>query len=199
MPIKVICFDADGVIVNPQMQFSQLLRLHYGITPEMTKPFFDGVFNECLVGKADLMDVLPPFLRMWKWNGSVEEFIDLWLRTDHVIDAKMFNAIIELRLNGFICCLATSQEQHRADYMKKEMGFKPLFDHMFFSCEIGAQKPDAAYYQHIEKRLQMDSQSILFWDDRIQNVSGARACGWNGEVYVNYEKFLSQLSAYSLA
>lgn len=196
MPIKALCFDVDGVIVNPQMQFSQLLRLNYEITPEMTKPFFDGIFNECLVGKADLLDVLPPFLRKWKWKGSVEEFIDLWLRTDHVIDTKMFNAIIELRLKGFICCLATSQEQHCADYLKKEMGFKPLFDHMFFSCEIGTQKPDPAFYQHIEKQLQMDSKSILFWDDSLQNVRGARERGWNAEVYTDYGQFLDDIKRY---
>ncbi|MHB8086939.1 MAG: HAD family hydrolase [Anaerolineaceae bacterium] len=194
MPIKAICFDADGVVVYPQMQFSRLLGSNYKITPQMTKPFFDGIFNECLVGKADLFDVLPPFLREWNWKGSVEEFVELWLKTDHVIDTKIFNAIIELHLKGFICCLATSQERYRADYMKKEMGFLELFDHLFFSCEMGTQKPEGAYFRYIETHLQLPGECILFWDDHLRNVNAAKARGWNAEVYVNYEQFLKILA-----
>ena len=196
MPIKAICFDADGVVVNPQMQFAKLREMKYGISHEMADPFFKGVFNECLIGKADLMDALPPFLRKWNFQGSAEEFLSLWLKTDHVIDTKIVNAIIELRQKGFICCLATSQEQHRAEYMKKEMGFQEVFDHLFISCEMGVQKPDAAYFQYIETHLQLPSDSILFWDDRPRNVNAAKAQGWEAEVYVNYEQFLETLAIY---
>jgi hypothetical protein len=46
--IKAICFDADGVVVNPQMQFSKYLERERGISPQMTQGFFHGVFNDCL-------------------------------------------------------------------------------------------------------------------------------------------------------
>lgn len=198
MPIEAICFDVDGVVVNPQMQFARLLDLNYGITPQMTKTFFNGIFNECLIGKAELLDVLLPFLQEWNWSGTAEEFVALWLKTDHVIDSDLIKTIINLRQSGVICCLATSQEQHRADYMKKEMGFKPLFDHMFVSCEIGAQKPDPAFYQYIEKYLELDAKSILFWDDRPQNVNAAKTHGWKAELYTDYEHFHETLSFYLL-
>lgn len=196
MSVKAICFDADGVVVNPQMQFSRLLRIDYGITPQMTKPFFDGIFNECLVGNADLFHVLPPFLREWHWKGSTEEFAALWLKTDHVIDTQLITTIKNLRHKGYKCCLATSQEQHRADYMKKEMGFHGLFDHMFISCEMGTQKPEKAYYRYIETQLQLSGESILFWDDKPQNVSAAKARGWKAELYTEYGQFLKTLALY---
>ncbi|MBA4384086.1 MAG: hypothetical protein C0410_05065 [Anaerolinea sp.] len=108
MSIKAICFDADGVVVNPQMLFSRLREMELGISNEMAEPFFKGVFNECLIGKADLMDVLPPFLQKWNWNGSAEEFVALWLKTDHEIDTRLITTIKKLRQDGIICCLATS-------------------------------------------------------------------------------------------
>jgi putative hydrolase of the HAD superfamily len=196
MPIKAICFDADGVVVNPQMQFAKLREKNLGISNEMAEPFFKGVFNDCLIGKADLMDVLPPFLRKWNWLGSAEEFVSLWLKIDHVIDTELISTIKKLRQKGVICCVTTSQEQHRADYMKKEMGFQEVFDHLFISCEMGVQKPDAAYFQLIETNLQLPGESILFWDDRQQNVNAARAQGWKAELYTDYENFLETLPLY---
>jgi hypothetical protein len=61
--IKAICFDADGVVVNPQKQFSKFLEREHSISPVMTQDFFHGVFNDCLVGKAKLEEELPSFIK----------------------------------------------------------------------------------------------------------------------------------------
>lgn len=196
MTIKAICFDADGVVVHPQMQFSRLLKTNFWITPEMTQNFFGGVFNDCLTGKANLEDVLPPFLKDWGWRDSVDAFIHTWLVADHVIDTRVVDAIQRLRQTGIICCLATSQERNRAQYMKTEMGFQKVFDHLFFSCEAGWQKPDHAFYQHIETTLGLEKKSILFWDDSHRNVESAREFGWNAEIYTDFNAFEVTMKRY---
>ncbi len=196
MTIKAVCFDADGVVVNPQMQFSKLLKEKHDISPEMTQGFFRGAFNDCLVGKTNLEDVLPAFLRQWGWKESVDEFINTWLRTDHVIDMRVINTVQRLRRNGIICCLTTSQERNRAEYMKAKMGFQDFFDHLFFSCEAGWQKPDHAYYRHIEKTLALQEKSILFWDDSRANIEAALKFGWNAEIYTDFDKFEETLKKY---
>ena len=196
MTIKTICFDADGVVVNPQFQFSRRLEKEYGISPGMTQGFFRGVFNDCLIGKAQLEDVLPTFLSEWGWKGSVAEFINAWLLTDHVVDVRVINAVKSLRQNGIICCLATSQEYNRAEYMRTRMGLQDAFDHLFFSCEIGWQKPHHAFYQHIETALNLEKKSILFWDDSEVNVEGAREFGWNAELYTSFDDFQKTIGKY---
>ena len=198
MTIKAICFDADGVVVNPQMQFSRHLEQEHGISPAMTRSFFQGVFNDCLIGRANLKDVLPAFLKDWRWTGSVDEFIHAWLLTDHVIDVRILNAIHRLRGNGIICCLTTNQECNRAEYMKAKMGFQEVFDHLFFSCEVGWQKPHPAYYQHIEKVLHLEKDVILFWDDARSNVEAARACGWNAELYTHFDELEQIIKKYGI-
>jgi FMN phosphatase YigB (HAD superfamily) len=172
MTIQAICFDADGVVVNPQMQFSKHLEAH-GISPQMTQEFFRGVFNDCLVGKTNLAEVLPPFLKDWGWKDSVSEFIDTWLLKDHVIDACLMNVVQRLRQNGMVCCLATSQERNPPEYAKTQMNFQNTFDRLFFSCEIGWQKPHHAYYQYIEETLSLPKQSVLLWDDAYKHRSSA--------------------------
>ncbi|MBN2499283.1 MAG: HAD-IA family hydrolase [Anaerolineales bacterium] len=198
MVIKAICFDADGVVVNPQLQFAKHLDEKYNISPEMTRGFFRGIFNDCLVGKANLPDVLPPFLSDWGWESSVAEFIRTWLQTEHIVDERLMVSIQVLRQKGIVCCLATSQEHNRAEYMKAEMGFQDLFDQLFFSCEIGWQKPAPGFYAHIEKTLAIKKEKILFWDDSLKNVAAARARGWQAEQYTGFDAFKSKMEKIGL-
>jgi putative hydrolase of the HAD superfamily len=196
--IRAICFDADGVVVHPQKQFSKYLKEKYGISPDMTRSFFGGVFNDCLTGKANLNEVLPTYLQDWKWTGSPEEFIATWLKLDHVVDPRLIGMIQCLRQNKIACCLVTSQEHNRAEYMKTKMGFQDVFDHLFFSCEIGLQKPDHAYYQYVERALRVEKESILFWDDLEINVLAAREHGWHAEIYTSFDEFEKIMTRYDL-
>ena len=56
------------------MEFARLREEKLGLSTQITKTFFEGIFNDCLVGKADLYSVIPAYLQEWKWKGSVEEF-----------------------------------------------------------------------------------------------------------------------------
>ena len=196
MPIKAICFDADGVVVNPQLLYAKRLDEEYGITREITADFFGGPFNACLTGQARLEDELPPFLDKWGWQDSMETFIHDWMHTDHVIDERIIEVIQRLRQDGFVCCLTTNQEANRAAYMRTAMGFVDIFDHLFISCEIGAQKPDPAYYRHIENTLGLKKEDILFFDDALKNVKAAYEIGWHAEVYTTFESFKRSLEKY---
>jgi putative hydrolase of the HAD superfamily len=189
--IKSICFDADGVLVNPAFQFSRHLQEVHNITMEMTAPFFGGVFSECLLGRKQIQNELPPYLAAWGWQDGVDSFIQTWLEQDNVVDRKLIHTVQQLRKARFHCCLTTNQEQNRAAYMRNRMGFGALFDMCFISCEMGTQKPDPAYYRHIQNKLQLAPQEILFWDDSAGHVEAAKKQGWHAEVYNHYEPFTS--------
>ena len=189
MSIKHVLFDADGVVIWPQMEFSRHLATVHNITPQMTREFFNGRFNDCLAGKADLREVLPPFLKQWGWKISLDAFIETWMVIDSCVDERLLTMIQDLRRSGFRCGLATSQEQNRAAYMRNQMGFRRFFDDLFFSCELGCVKPERAYYRAIQEKLQVDGAEILFWDDNKQNVTAAQKAGWNAEVYLSFRDF----------
>lgn len=180
------------------MQFSKYLNKEHGISPEMTRSFFHGVFNDCLVGKADLHQVLPAYLKEWNWKGTVDQFIATWLERDDIVDVRLISVIQQLRKKEYLCCLTTSQEHNRAEYMKTKMGFLDRFDHLFFSCEVGYQKPDRAYYQFVEKTLGLEKESILFLDDAERNVIAAREFGWYAETYTEFAELEKMIKKYGL-
>lgn len=195
MSIKAVIFDADGVSIFP-WRAAQLFEREYGITREMASEFFGGIFADCLVGKMDLKEVLPPCLEQWGWQASVDDFIRIWFEAENAPDERVIGVVRALQQSGYTCCLATNQEKHRAEYIREQMGFAEIFDRLFFSCELGCRKPDHAYYERITGILGLEGPDILFWDDSPSAVEGARACGWNAEVYTDFKGFESKLALY---
>lgn len=51
------------------------------------------------------------------------------------------------------------------------------FREIFLSSAIGLRKPHAAAYDHVVGAIGIPASRILFFDDLIENVEGARACG----------------------
>lgn len=194
--LRAILFDADGVILHPY-RFRAWLEREHAITPSMTAPFFNGVFSQqCLVGRANLADALAPYLPGWGWQGTVAEFIAAWLEVENAPDERMLAAVESLRRAGYTVCLATSQEANRAAYMRSVMGFDRLFDRLFISCEMGCQKPEPAYFRRVEAELGLRGEELLFWDDNPGWAAAARACGWQADVFEDYEAFERTMAGY---
>jgi putative hydrolase of the HAD superfamily len=51
------------------------------------------------------------------------------------------------------------------------------FRELFLSSRIGLRKPDAAAFDHVVSAIGIEPERIVFFDDLIENVEGARACG----------------------
>jgi putative hydrolase of the HAD superfamily len=54
-----------------------------------------------------------------------------------------------------------------------------LLDYAFASHLIGCCKPAAEIYQHVERESRLRGEQIIFFDDLLENVEGARARGWH--------------------
>ena len=73
---STVLFDADGVMSDGTWLS---LEKDYGIPQETSTQFFDGGYKDCLVGKADMKEVLASYLQEWQWKGSVDDFCNYWL------------------------------------------------------------------------------------------------------------------------
>jgi putative hydrolase of the HAD superfamily len=99
-------------------------------------------------------------------------------------DADMLHVVAALRQRGVGCHLATNQEPLRAAYMSEQLGYRQLFDREFYSCRLGAAKPDAAYFRTLLDRLELPPEAALFLDDNEANVASARAIGLHAEQFL---------------
>ena len=184
---SILLLDADGV-VNTAKLFD--LSVDHGIAIEVLQPFFQGPFQDCLVGKADLRDVIAQYLAEWGWKGTVDDLLAYWFEQGHLIHEKVRDTVLRLRAAGVPVHLGTNQEKHRMDYMRTAMGYGGLFDGIHASYDVGEKKPDIAYFSKVNERLgSPDPASVVFWDDLEKNVAAANEFGLRAEVFRDEDEF----------
>jgi putative hydrolase of the HAD superfamily len=189
--MKAIIFDADGMVIEGE-RFSDRYQREFNISNEEMMSFFKGAYGDCALGKADLKEAVKPFLKKWKWEKSVEEFLDYWF-FDYRINKEMIEEIERLKKLGVKCCLATNQEKHRLEYLKEEMGLGEVFDKIYSSSEIGYKKPSREFFQFVledlKKEINIELKEIIFWDNEEKNVLSGSEFGFESYVYKGIENF----------
>ena len=62
-------------------------------------------------------------------------------------------------------------------------GHIEIFDGMVVSCDYHVLKPDERIYRILLEKFHLKPEECLFFDDRPENVQGAREVGMNSEVF----------------
>jgi putative hydrolase of the HAD superfamily len=195
--IKVIIFDADGVLVHSDRRFSVALAEKHGISTETTLPFFSGPFQDCLVGNGDLKETIAQYLPSWGWDRGVDAVLDYWFELEHDTDEELVEYIQGLRKQGMMCLLATNNEKYRFEYMLKRMGFAKSFDRTYSSAHLGHKKPNYEFFQKIFSDLKnIEKNEILFFDDATENIQGAKDFGINADLYESFDDFKDKKKKY---
>jgi len=174
---RIILFDADEVIQtwksDHRAMFAALIE--HGANVDRFIADIYAAEAPCLSGLDDLAPRLAPVLSRWKSTRTVEDV--LTLSTMVHPDAEILQLVRALRRSGVRCHLASNQQVHRASYMAETLGYAQLFDSAFYSCHIGAKKPDARYFSAVLEQLRTEPERILFIDDLAENVAAARRAG----------------------
>ncbi len=186
----VLALDTDGVVSLAQPGSAQpwyaTLQADWGFDhEEMARDFFQRDFMEVLRGRLDLHVALQAWLETKGLADRLEELVAYWFTKDAVIDHGVLEQADAWRQRtGGRCFAATNQEHHRIAYLRDEVGLGRHFDEMIYSAALGVCKPDRVFFTNAQARMGVTvAQSILFVDDRAENVDGARAAGWRAMLY----------------
>jgi putative hydrolase of the HAD superfamily len=66
---------------------------------------------------------------------------------------------------------------HQAAWSRMFPTVATSFDRIFASHEIGLRKPERRAFEHVARALGVPASSIMFFDDSLENVEGARKAG----------------------
>lgn len=108
-------------------------------------------------------------------KGDARQFYeDCWSMTR--VDDRVAVWLDGLRPRYKVAALSNgwSNDRHECE---TRMGLSRFFDVMVFSGEEGIAKPAPEIYERTLHRLRADPAETVFFDDRIENVSAAKALG----------------------
>jgi putative hydrolase of the HAD superfamily len=196
--IKLILFDCDGLIIRHEKYFSVRLAEIQGKNQseenQAQKAFFNGIFLDCEVNKADLKEELKKDLHLWNWQGSVEDLMHFWFSGEANIETNLRDAILSLRKSGYKCFMSTNNEKYRVDYLWNTAGLKNIFDGCFASSTEGYFKAEQEFWQSVHKHFpEIKKEEVLVLDDDQTNVNSAKQFGFNAEFYSGFEDFTKTL------
>ncbi|WP_018155680.1 HAD family hydrolase [Demetria terragena] len=170
--VKAVLWDADGVLQHGTQDWHQRFTELGG--PGFARAVFKAE-EPSLRGEEPLRKGIAALLTEWKIDLTVEAMLELWT---HVrLDQEAFELIAQVRNAGTPCYLATNQQDYRVDFMRNELGYDRHFDGTYYSSEVGAMKPEPAYFEHVLKDLGLEPHHAVFIDDNPPNIDAAKAIG----------------------
>jgi putative hydrolase of the HAD superfamily len=179
--IRHLLLDADGVLQTiPGGGQVGRARPYLGDrAPEVVERLFVAE-QPALRGESDFEVDLRALVERDAIDVDADElYAQLWGVIEVVPD--MVDLVHRARAAGYGVHLGSNQHRQRAAYLRTTLGYDELFDVSCYSYELGAVKPDPAYFERAVERIGVDPATVLFVDDLADNVEGARATGLRAE------------------
>jgi putative hydrolase of the HAD superfamily len=182
--IATVLFDADGVLQDPVERWRPAFGNRFALESDDLDALLQSIIAldlQHLTRNEAFSDELPVTLR--KWNLAERSAEVLQVINAIRVDMDIIKIVRDLRIRGIHCHLATNQQSHRARHMSEVLGYRDLFDREFYSCQIGIAKPNIGFFKFVLSELDVAPSSVLFIDDREENVASAMEAGFQARLF----------------
>jgi HAD superfamily hydrolase (TIGR01509 family) len=183
--IRLVCFDLGGVLVQVVSSWEEACH-RCGLTIPASAVAWDKhhtLMQQYERGRLTSDEYFAAVSQLL--NGfTVDQFqkaFDAWLGD---VYPGAYELIDDLKSRGVrTACLSNTNARHWQTLSETNPTYAGLkrLDHLFVSQELGEAKPDPAIYLAAQNRINLPPDQILFFDDKPENVAGARAVGWHAE------------------
>lgn len=202
--IKWVLFDLGGVLLEVEQSriFEAFARVpgcllvpaEVEAKIRSAKLFWSG-FMEREISPEELARFFNMLLKTQLSEGKVVEAVNAELGATITSTAELLPGLRKIVQVG---CLSNTNSIHW-EKLLSAYEFMGHFDRRFASQMLGCAKPDNTIYEKVEQMLEVDARSILFFDDRQENIDAAARLGWNARLYVGAEQLRKDLREFSLA
>ncbi|WP_331684986.1 HAD family hydrolase [Consotaella aegiceratis] len=189
--------DVDGVLVNGRpadgLFWATDIGSDLGISRDaLHAVLFEPHWNEIVTGRKQLWSVIETALAGLAPSLKPQDFIDYWFAMDARLDEAALADCSDLRRRGIRIVLATNQDHLRAAHLMNDLGLRHHVDGIVYSAQIGARKPERAFFEAAACQSGHRPESLVLVDDTRANVEAALEAGW-GAVLWTREKRLRDL------
>ena len=111
------------------------------------------------------------------FRGDRAEFVTIFADIFSPMET-MIEFFERLKPFGIPTCVFSNTNEIAVGHIREQFLFYSLFDNYVLSYEEGGMKPDEPIYDVVEQRTGESGPSILYIDDRLDNIETGRGRGW---------------------
>ncbi len=148
-----------------------------------------ALFKETIYDWAD---------RYPQWHAEIRLWYDRWIE---LASPRIEGAIAlqrALRAKGLPVFALTNFGKYSFEEALPKMDFLTDFDRLYVSGRMGVIKPDPRIYEMVEADCGLPPQSLLFTDDRADNIVAAARRGWRTHQFESWQGWAARLVAEGL-
>lgn len=148
-----------------------------------------ALFRETIYDWAEAYPDWAPEIRMWydRWIELASPRIEGSIRLQRA-----------LRARGVPVFALTNFGRYTFEDALLKMDFLQDFDRLYVSGVMGVIKPDLRIYQMVEQDCGLPPESLLFTDDRADNITAAARRGWRTHQFESWQGWAARLVAEGL-
>lgn len=187
--IKTLLFDMGGVICPMQDPGVPAARFkEIGLNEQLAAQYFgrngqQGIFRGAEDGSLSPDEFLDAYEQLTGYHATFDEIEWAWRGFIFPTTPDRLRALEQLRREGYHVALASNTNpflqrwEESADFTPEGKGIQNYFDHLYYSYELKAYKPDALFFHRILQQGGYRAEETLFLDDSPKNVEAARKVG----------------------
>lgn len=132
------------------------------------------------------------------WQAEIRLWYDRWIE---LASPRIEGSIAlqrALRAKGVPVFALTNFGKYSFEEALPQMDFLTDFDRLYVSGRMGVIKPDPRIYEMLEADCALPPQSLLFTDDRADNITAAARRGWRTHQFESWQGWAARLVAEGL-
>lgn len=179
-PVDALLFDFGGVLIEIDFDrvFARWAELS-GVPAEDIKQRFDHgePYQQHERGEIDAAGFFQSLRGTLGVDLSDADFEDGWQQVFGPEIAPTVALLPRLAKRVPVHLFSNTNPMHYGYWSKRyDQALKPV-QRRFISSEMGVRKPERESFEHVSRELGVPPDRILFFDDTLANVEGARAAG----------------------
>ena len=192
--IRAVLFDYGGVIAeegfyNGLVDLAEKQSLDVHSMPEQgMKAVYDSGF---VLGHGTAADFWALLRKRTGLEGN-DDFLTDKIINGFQIRHWMIELVRGLRSKDYVVGILSDQT-HWLNELDSRDHFYHEFDHVYNSYDLGKGKSDPSLFTDVVNNLKLQPAEVLFIDDSEKNIQTARKMGLRAILYVNHERFVSEL------
>ena len=132
------------------------------------------------------------------WRAEIRLWYDRWIE---LASPRIEGSIAlqrALRAKGVPVFALTNFGKYSFEEALPKMDFLTDFDRLYVSGRMGVIKPDPRIYEMVEDDCGLPPASLLFTDDRADNITAAARRGWRTHQFESWQGWAARLVAEGL-